>query len=145
MEHALRGASFVQGDMMKKLASALVLASALALGACQQSIVAKENLLTAAGFVISPADTPAKVAAIKSLPANKFVQQTKDGQPVWLYADPTVCKCLYAGNQTAYQNYRQMIFQQNLANEQQMTALMNQEAAWDWGAWGWGGPQPWIW
>ena len=60
-------------------------------------------------------------------------------------ADPIVCKCLYAGNQTAYQNYRQMVFQQNLANEQQVTAMINQEASWDWGMWGWGGPQPWIW
>lgn len=130
---------------MKKLASAFVLVSALALGACQTAVQDRENLLAGAGFVISPANTPDKIAALKTLPPHKFVQQTKDGQPIWIYADPTICKCLYAGNQTAYQTYRQMVFQQNIANEQQMTAMINQSAAWDWGMWGWGGPQPWIW
>jgi hypothetical protein len=121
--------------------AALALAG-LVLAGCQTANVQnKENLLAAAGFQIRPADTPEKLAALKSLPPHKFVQQVKNGQPIWLYADPTICKCLYAGNQSAWQAYRQMVFQQNIASEQQMTALLNQQAAFDFGVWG---PDPWM-
>ena len=56
---------------------------------------------------------------------------------LFIYADPTICDCLYVGDQTAYSQYRVNVFEKNLANEQQMTAQMNQDL--DWGAWspGW--------
>ncbi|MHB2166454.1 hypothetical protein [Alsobacter sp. R-9] len=108
----------------------------LATAACQTAVQDKENMLSAAGFQMRPADTPEKITAIRTLPPHRFVQQTNNGQPVWIYADPTICGCLYVGNQQAWQTYRQMVFQQNLANEQQMTAMMNQSFAFDYGMWG---------
>jgi hypothetical protein len=113
-------------------------AASLALAGCVSTIENKEDMLSAAGFKIKPADTPDKLASLKALPAHKFVQQVQDGNVIYLYADPSICRCLYYGDQTAYGNYRQMVFQQNLADEQQMTAMMNQQAAmnWDWGVWG---------
>jgi hypothetical protein len=116
--------------------------AALIVAGCQTANVQnKENLLAAAGFQFRPADTPAKLAALQALPPHKFVQKVQNGQPVWLYADPTICKCLYVGNQSAWQAYRQMVFQQNIASEQQMTALINQQSAFDFGVWG---PEPWV-
>jgi hypothetical protein len=110
---------------------------ALLLSACQspqQSVQSKEDLLAAAGFMIKPANTPARLAAMKKLPPHKFVQQTSGTNIVWLYADPTICQCVYFGDQSAWSNYRAMVFAKQLANEQQMTAVMNQNA-FDFGPW----------
>jgi hypothetical protein len=114
-----------------------LLAGVLALSACQspqQAVEGKEDLLAAAGFAIKPANTPARLAAMKKLPAHKFVQQANGTNVVWLYADPTVCQCVYFGDQTAWSNYHAMVFAKQIANEQQMTAVMNQNS-FDFGPW----------
>jgi hypothetical protein len=123
---------------MKLTPIAAILATSLSLAACQsaqQTITNKEDRLSAAGFTLQPANTPERVAAMKKLPPHKFVQQTSGGNPVWVYADPTVCQCVYFGNQAAWQNYRALVFAKRLADEQQMTAVMNQ-TAFDFGPWG---------
>ena len=101
----------------------------------QQRAEDRENLLSAAGFAVRPANTPARIASLRSLPANKVVQQTTSGTVRYVYADPLVCACLYVGDQAAFGRYRQEMFQRQLANEQSMTAQMNQ-SAWDEGPWG---------
>jgi hypothetical protein len=102
----------------------------------QQQVAQKEDLLAAAGFQIRVADSPHRIAAMKSLPPNKFVMRVRNGQPVYQYADPLVCRCVYFGTEQNWDAYRQEVFQQQLANEAQMTAIMDQES-WDWGPWGW--------
>ncbi len=116
---------------------AATVASMVALGGCvQQPVAGKEDLLSAAGFIPKPADTPQLVAALNRLPPHKFVQTVRNGQPVWLYADPTICGCLYAGNAHAYDTYRHEVFERRLADERAMTAQMNADAAMDWDLWG---------
>ena len=47
------------------------------LGGCQtlaQKVTDKEDLLAAAGFAVQPANTPQRLASLRALPANKFVQ-----------------------------------------------------------------------
>ena len=107
----------------------------LALVGCvspQQQAVQKEDLLAAAGFQVRIADTPQRLAAMRRLPANKFVTRVVNGQPVYLYADPLVCRCVYFGSQQNWAAYRREVLARQLANEAQMTAILNQEA-WDWG------------
>jgi hypothetical protein len=114
-----------------------IVGTVLLLSACQtpqQSVQSKEDLLAAAGFTIKPANTPARLAAMKRLPPHKFVQQNSGGNVVWLYADPTICQCVYFGDQTAWTNYRAMVFAKQLADQRQMTAIMNQNA-FDFGPW----------
>lgn len=114
------------------------LAACLAAAACatpQQRASNREDLLTAAGFTARPANTPARVASLRSLPPNKVVQQTRGSTVRYVYADPLVCACLYVGDQAAYGRYRQEVFQRRLADEQSMTAQMNQ-MDWDYGPWG---------
>ncbi|GAB4065949.1 hypothetical protein KHC28_22520 [Ancylobacter sonchi] len=122
-----------------KLSSIAVLALvSITAAGCVTATQDKENMLSAAGFRMRLADTPDKVASLKSLPPHKFTVQNQNGQPVYLYADPTVCGCIYYGTQDNFQAYQQMQYQQRLANEQQMTAMMNQQAAdsFDFGPWG---------
>jgi hypothetical protein len=102
----------------------------------QQQVGQKEDLLAAAGFQVRPADSPHRVAAMRRLPPNKFVSRIRDGSLVYLYADPLDCNCVYFGTQQNWDAYKQEMFARQIANEQQMTAIMNQEE-WDWGPWGW--------
>lgn len=123
--------------MQSFLTAGLAVLLSFAVSGCQstpQAVQQKEDLLSAAGFVPQPANTPQRLAAMKKLPPNKFVQQTKNSQIVYVYADPVVCQCVYFGNQTAYAQYRQMVFQKRLADERQMTAAMNQDA-FEFGPW----------
>ncbi|KRE16825.1 hypothetical protein ASE63_13920 [Bosea sp. Root381] len=86
--------------MTNHLAAGLAIALNLVLAACQstpQAVQQKEDLLSAAGFTPQPANTPQRIAAMKKLPPNKFVQQTKNSQIVYVYADPVVCQCVYFG------------------------------------------------
>jgi len=123
--------------MTSRVVVALAVSFGLALAGCQSTpevVQKKEDLLAAAGFTPQPANTPQRIAAMRKLPPNKFVQQANNAQIVYVYADPVVCQCVYFGNQAAYAQYRQMVFQKNLADERQMTAAMNQ-AAFDFGPW----------
>ncbi len=113
------------------VAAGFVISFGLVLAGCQstpQAVQQKEDLLSAAGFTPQPANTSQRLAVMKKLPPNKFVQQTKNSQMVYVYADPVVCQCVYFGNQAAYAQYRQMVFQQKLADERQMTAAMAQDS-----------------
>src|SRR5882762_11723084 len=118
----------------KRIAFWVVAAMLSGIAGCaspQQQVAQKEDLLAAAGFQVRVADTPQRLAAMKRLPPNKFVTRVVNGQPVYLYADPLVCRCVYFGAQQNWAAYRQEVFAKQLADEAQMTAMMNQEA-WEW-------------
>ena len=103
-----------------------------------QRIATKEDHLAAAGFAFRLADNPQRQAMLNKLPSHRFVRRIHDGQTFYVYADPTVCDCLYVGDQkafSAYQLYRQ---QKALADEEQETATDYQDATWDWGGWAMG-------
>jgi hypothetical protein len=111
----------------------------------QQVVQQKEDLLSAAGFVIRPADTPKREHALHTLPPDKFVRHDHDGHVIWVMADPLVCNCLYIGDQKAFDAYRHEVFTRQIADERQMTASMYQDQ-FDWGGWNWGpwGPGWWA-
>ena len=97
----------------------------------------KENMLAAAGFQMKPADTPKRVAHLQMLTPLKLLPYTRtDGKLLYVYADPKACKCIWVGDQAAYQRFQQLALQQQIAQEQMMTAQMNEDAAMNWGLWG---------
>jgi hypothetical protein len=107
-----------------------------AVSGCSQ-VQSKEDMMAAAGFTLVPANTPQRLASLKLQPAHKFVHHVSKGNVIFTYADPTICDCLYVGNQAAYDRYRGIVFQKQIANQQEMTAQMNEEASqMDWGGWG---------
>lgn len=127
---------------MASLRSVLLVSIGLACAGCSTGIVQKEDLLSASGFQYRPADTPQRIASLQTLPAHRFVRQVRDGRAFWVYADPTVCKCLYTGSDEAFSAYKQLVFQQRLADENLMAARISQDAAIDrlelgpWAPWG---------
>jgi hypothetical protein len=109
------------------------------LSACatpQEIASQKDDLLAAAGFTILQANTDQQRVELTTLPANRIVQKTQGNQVVFLYPDPYACDCLYVGNQKAWDRYRREKFQQNFTREQEMTAQINENTAWDWRPWG---------
>jgi hypothetical protein len=134
-------------DVMMRIGTTLAaLGLCVAVAACQspqQKIANKEDMMTAAGFKFVPANTPQRQANFKLLPAHKFARQIKDGRVFYVYPDPTVCVCLYVGDQNAYATYRKNMFDKQLADEQQMTAQDMEMYSFDWGPWG-GYPYGWY-
>ena len=61
--------------------------------------------LVVAGFHAVPADTPEKKAHLETMPKLLFSSVVRDGQRRYLLADPYSCRCLYVGDETAYQRY----------------------------------------
>jgi hypothetical protein len=83
---------------------------ALLVAACMNSETEapnREDLLAASGFVERKADTPERIAALRSLPPHQFVMRNSNGSVKYMYADPIACNCIYVGGQRAYDQYRQ--------------------------------------
>lgn len=97
-----------------------------------------EQLLVAAGFKMKLADTPEKMAHLKTLTQHKLVPHQKDGAVYYIYADATTCQCFYWGQDQSYQRFMQLQEQQNIADEERMTAEMNEQEFIDWDTMGYG-------
>jgi len=98
---------------------ALIVALPLAGCAAIQRSEAKdtEQLLAASGFQAKPADTPKKLANLRTMPPRQLVSQSKDGKFVYSYADPDYCQCLYVGGPTEYSAYQRLAVQRDIAEE----------------------------
>jgi hypothetical protein len=123
------------------------------LAGCQtsrQRIVDHEDDLAAAGFLIRPADTTERRALLTRLPEHKFVQRVKDDKVHYVYADSSVCKCLYVGTEAAYGRYQQnrqskaqvkelerdLKRHNNAAEDDDLNAQVYSDPAFNWEAWG---------
>ena len=67
-----------------------------------------ERILAAAGFRSHPADTPELQQELPSLPPHRLVSRTKDGNIVYMYADPDNCQCVYIGGGKEYSEYERL-------------------------------------
>ena len=79
-----------------------------------------DPMLSAAGFRQLPASTPQQMEGLKSLPPLKLGYYVDDngGANYWL-ADPDNCRCLFHGDEVAYQHYESMKFDSQMADQQQ--------------------------
>src|ERR1700759_1865151 len=101
--------------MLRMRSFVVLLATSVAVAACANQVQNKEDMLAAAGFKLVPANTPQRQTSLALLPPHKFVHQVRNNAVVFIYADPTICDCLYIGNQVAYDRYRQNVFVKNIA------------------------------
>jgi uncharacterized protein YceK len=115
----------------------VVLAAVVALTGCatirSHEAASTEQLLAAAGFKMRPADTPQRLAHLKSMPPLKLVPRGQDATVVYTYADPDNCHCLYVGGPTEYSAYERLRLQQEIAADQREAEM----------EWPWWGPWPW--
>ena len=68
-----------------------------------------ERMLAAAGFEMRPADTSEGQQDLRSTPSHRIVRRTRDGNAVYVYADPDNCRCVYVGGDTEYSVYERLI------------------------------------
>lgn len=97
-----------------------------------------EQMLGAAGFRAIPVETAQQQASFKALTPYQVQPKLRQGRLFYVYPDPRQ-NVLYVGTQREFQKYQQLQVQENMVQQQEMTAAMNQEAAaeWeDWDAWG---------
>ncbi|MFA5168457.1 MAG: hypothetical protein WC530_08005 [Candidatus Omnitrophota bacterium] len=122
----------------------LIMCGMVVLTGCQtirdSNARSKEEMLAAAGFRMKQARTPEQLANVRSMTQRKLIPHTKDGRVMYVYADAGVCRCVYVGTEKNYQEYQKMVYQTELANQQELTAEANRETMFDWGAWGPWGP-----
>lgn len=97
-----------------------------------------EVLLVSSGFNMKMADTPAKLAHLKTLPQRTIFKQKKDGRLLYFYADAGICKCLCYGDQTAYKRFGNLAWnQKQTAGDAQMEAIsMDENVFIDTNLWG---------
>lgn len=118
----------------------IAVVASFALGACTQAVTNREDMLVTAGFKPQRADTPERQAALKSMPVHRLSMQNRKGKIVWVYADPTICNCVYLGDEQAYDAYVRLLSQKNLAEERRVDAEMTKYSTvpypFPWDAWG---------
>lgn len=126
------------------LAGLLGMASLQLGAACAHSKQAKvqntEDLLSAAGFERRPADTAAQQEHLLTLDQRKLLAFERDDSFYYVYADADGCGCLFAGDEQAYQRYKELAIQQKIAADRLEAAQMNRDTAMRWDVWG-----PWPW
>jgi hypothetical protein len=100
------------GNTIIRAALVLAMMTVLALAGCaaREAREAKadretEVLLVSSGFNMKMADTPAKLAHLKTLPQRTIFKHKKDGRLLYFYADAGVCKCLCYGDKTDYKRF----------------------------------------
>lgn len=111
------------------------LAAVLLSGCAAQIIANEEELLAASGFDVLPANTPQRRESLDKLPPGRLVMTERKGAPVWMFADPVNCHCLYVGGQKAYQHYANLKVRQRIA-ETNLQAAQLAQMNWSWGIWG---------
>ena len=119
----------------------------LAATACSdgsKAVMNKEDMLAASGFKFVPANTPERQQAFQRLPPHKFVREVKGDKVLYVYADPTICVCIYVGGQKAFGTYQARRLDRRIADEQVAVANdMYYMNGWDWGVWSVGYPVGW--
>jgi len=75
---------------------------------------AADQRLLAAGFRPDPR------RPLAGLPPARFIA-APGTQGGWLYADPTVCRCVYSGDQAAYDRYQAAEYRADIADQRRRT------------------------
>jgi len=81
-----------------------------------------EDLLIAAGFTKKVATTPEGQAKLSALQPFKMVRGIRNGEVIYVYPDPYNCQCAYVGGGQQYAEYKRLVIQQQMG-EQDSEAL----------------------
>jgi len=94
----------------------------------QQQAQELEPMLEAAGFSELPAATPDQAIGLKTLPPLKLgYYDDQNGVKHYWVADPDFCKCLFHGDEVAYQRYENIKLENQVAERDRHAVEMQQQ------------------
>jgi hypothetical protein len=94
----------------------------------QQQAQELEPMLEAAGFSELPASTSGQATKLKTLPPLKLDSyDDKNGVKHYWMADPDYCKCLFHGDEAAYQRYENIKLENQVAERDRRAVEMQQQ------------------
>lgn len=96
-----------------------------------------EQLLTAAGFKVLPANTPERQSKMAELKPYTIARQIRGNNVYYIYPDDQN-NFVLVGDQNAYAKYQQLVVQQQISNQNLMAAQMETMPGM-WGGWGYWG------
>jgi len=86
-----------------------------------------DEMLVRAGFQLHAADTAKKLDFLKSLPQNELVHKTYNEKVSYFYVDGSSCKCMYVGDEQAYQRFRQSVKEEQMDEKVETTSHQAQD------------------
>lgn len=135
----MRAPIFVLANTSAKKVTVIITVLGITLAGCAsmrtKKVIKTEDLLTKAGFQMRLADTPEKLAHLKTLPQRKIVRHQRNGSFRYVYADTTSCKCLYIGDRDAYQSYQSLLLEKVVADHQHVSTEPYGNVPMDWELW----------
>ena len=117
-------------EMMRPLVAAFCLTAVIGAGGCstvrwafdttraylgtaqteavRQPVAETESTLSAAGFRRIAANSPAELSKVSSLPPLQLGYYIDNGRFRYRFADPDFCRCVFEGDEAAYQKYERL-------------------------------------
>ena len=89
-----------------------------------------EGMLVTAGFQKTLADTPEKMEKIMGLTQRMVVPHLEDEKVYYVYADATVCGCVYVGDELDYERFKSMLGQAETANPSCIDDRLRERSNW---------------
>jgi hypothetical protein len=120
--------------MKTNLIKSFIILTSLILAAGCVSPKHTENILIAAGFKLVAAETPQQEQKLKSLPTDKITLTHRNGKTYYVFPDP-VHDRIYLGTPKEYQNYQQILLDNQIADQNRVNAEMGQADGSDWESW----------
>jgi hypothetical protein len=87
-----------------------------------------DQQMAAAGFRQFPADTPEKMARLRTLTPLRFNLGEHAGKPYYTLADPDGCRCLWVGGKAAYQRLQDLEIQREISSSDRAIAKTDRQA-----------------
>lgn len=78
----------------------------------------EEKLLVSADFTYKVADTAEKLEKLNRLPQRKLLRHVRQGKETFIYVDVAACKCVYIGDEAAFQRLRHLEYEKKLTEKQ---------------------------
>ena len=95
-----------------------------------------DQLLSATGFQMRSADTPRELDELTRMTQCRRVSHQCMSARYYVYADATLCRCLYVGSESALERFQRLAWYRRLDRSQRVAAESGSGAAMDWELWG---------
>jgi hypothetical protein len=117
----------ITGYSARRARLVVLAATLLALAGCatmqRGEAASTEQLLTAAGFQMRPANTPERLADLNAMPPGKLLVSSRAGNVIYTYADPERCRCLYVGGPKEYSALQRLRVEKEIAADEPQSGL----------------------